>query len=201
MTQHRLPARRVSRLSKVLAAGLLPGLLLSNAAGSSALAQGAAMQGGTGQGGTGGALPGLLPPPAETSTPGTANPLLPGPGAAQDKRSQRGMERRIQDWHDRLRITPAQEPQWSAFATAMRENMQRMQAMQSQRRQGAATATALEDIRTYARDTQAHAADVQRLVGPFEALYNSLSPEQRQAADQAFRRFEERGGRNRRRLG
>lgn len=180
MTQHHPRIRRPA-----LAAALAMSFLAAGAAGgpTPASAQGAGP----------GTMPGLLPPPAETSQ-GPGNAGAGNPAVAQDRRSRSGMERRIQDWHDRLRITPAQEPQWSAFAGAMRENMQHMRAMQAEQRQAAGTASALDDIRNYAHATQAHAQDVQRLVAPFEALYNVLSPEQRQAADQAFRRFEERGG-------
>lgn len=130
------------------------------------------------------------------ASPAPSAPALP----SSDRRAQR-VERRVRDWHDRLRITPAQEGQWSAFATVMRENMQRMEAMHAEQRQAAATMTALDDMRSYARVTQAHADEIQRLIGPFEALYNSLSPEQRQIADQAFRSFQEREERGRRRRG
>ena len=89
-----------------------------------------------------------------------------------------------------MAITPAQEPLWSAFATVMRENASRMERAYDQRHATATKASALEDMRGYAEMSRLHADNVQRLVGPFEALYQSMSPEQRAAADKTFQQFQ-----------
>ncbi len=45
-------------------------------------------------------------------------------------------------------------------------------------------------LRAYAATVQGHAADMQRLVPAFDALYATMTPDQRAAADRVFQQFE-----------
>jgi hypothetical protein len=108
------------------------------------------------------------------------------------KQIANSVERHIAELQRRLKITPAQQPQWDAFAAVMRDNAIHSDRLYKARAE-AANVTALEDLRTYASIAQAHADDVQRLVPAFEALYQTLTPEQQRTADAAFREFEKRG--------
>jgi len=86
-----------------------------------------------------------------------------------------------------LGITPAQQPQWRAFTSVMRENAQNQEALHA----GAPVATSATDtLRAYAAKIQGHAADLERLIPPFDELYATMSPNQRAAADRVFQQFE-----------
>jgi protein CpxP len=132
--------------------------------------------------------------PSNEPAPGTppSTQAQPAPMTPQGKRLETRVERHIAELHRRLQITAQEEPQWSAFAQIMRENAARMdQAFQARAQQGP-NMNAVEDLRTYAAVVQAHAEGMQRLVPAFEALYNSLTPQQQKTADQVFRDFEQR---------
>ncbi len=89
--------------------------------------------------------------------------------------------------HDTFKITPAQEPQWQAVAKVMRENAEELAGLTKTRSEHAATASALDDLKSYAEISAAHAMGTQRLIPAFAALYDGMSAEQKQAADTEFR--------------
>jgi phage shock protein A len=97
------------------------------------------------------------------------------------------VDERIASLHQQLKITPAQEPQWKAFADTMRKNGEQMDTLYQQRAQAPATQSALENMRQYAAIAQAHADGMQKLVTAFEPLYTSMSADQKKVADTAFR--------------
>jgi periplasmic protein CpxP/Spy len=47
--------------------------------------------------------------------------------------------------------------------------------------------TALQDMQSYTHLADVHAEDMHRLTATFEQLYNSMTPQQRQNADEVFR--------------
>ena len=97
------------------------------------------------------------------------------------------LDLRIKDLHARLKITPAQEPQWTAFTNVMRANATRMGEMyQSGNPQ---TMTAMDTLRHYAKIAQAHSEEITNLVAPFKALYDSMTPGQQKIADEALHSF------------
>src|SRR6516225_2602315 len=112
-------------------------------------------------------------------------PALP-PGGPIER-----VEIRISDLHEKLRITPAQEPQFKAYADVMRSNAQAMQALLQQEVQDA-EATAVNVLRSYERLTATHAEAMTKLVPIFETLYISLSEEQKKVADKIFQPIEQR---------
>ncbi len=99
------------------------------------------------------------------------------------------VERQIASLQRRLRITPAQQPQWDAFTGVMRDNGRRQEAAAA-RAARPLTLTAPNDLRAHAAAAQAQADSMARLVPAFDAPYAALSPDQRAAADQVFRQFE-----------
>lgn len=132
------------------------------------------------------ALPAPTPAPAAgAGALGTqgGNPELTG------QRAQARVEQHIAELRKRLAITPAQQPQWDAFSAVMRQNAQEMERNHNDR-QARRSLTAVEDMRGYATITKLHADSVSRLVPPFEALYTSMSPEQKAAADKTFQNFQ-----------
>jgi hypothetical protein len=94
------------------------------------------------------------------------------------------VEANISILHQRLQIAPAQEGQFAAVANAMRENA-RAEASAPQQTQ--AGATAVDDLRAYIRYSEVELAGLKKMLPALEALYATLSPTQKRAADAAFR--------------
>ncbi|HUH85331.1 MAG TPA: Spy/CpxP family protein refolding chaperone [Stellaceae bacterium] len=97
------------------------------------------------------------------------------------------VEDRIKSLHDQLKITSAQEPQWDAVAQAMRDGAQAMEAAIKQRVE-ARGASAVDELKAYEAIADAHAQSVQKMIPPFQALYDSLSDDQKKTADTLFAR-------------
>jgi hypothetical protein len=103
---------------------------------------------------------------------------------AQPGQPRQNVEASISELHQRLQITPAQEAQFGAVASVIRENA-RAEATAPQ--QPSANATAVDDLRAYIRYSEVELAGLKRLLPALDALYAILSPPQRQAANVAFR--------------
>ncbi len=115
----------------------------------------------------------------------------PANGAARaDRGGLAPVERHIAGLQRRLKITPAQQPQWDAFTAVMRQNATHMETLQRDRAAKVASMTAPEDMRSYAEVARAHAEDLQRLVPAFDEVYASMTPEQKAIADKTFHEFQ-----------
>jgi hypothetical protein len=97
------------------------------------------------------------------------------------------VEQHIKQLHDQLGITAAQEPQWAQYAEVMRDNAARMDPLFAARRKDVATMTAVDNMRSYADLTQAHADSMAKLATAFQALYDSFPDQQKKLADSVFR--------------
>jgi hypothetical protein len=122
-------------------------------------------------------------------TPAPASTTAPTATAAAIQKRDTMVERRITQLHADLNITAQQQPQFDAFANAMRQNASEMDQFQADHASVTASGSAVDLLKTYASFTQMHAQEVQNLVGPFSALYDALSPEQKRVADRSFRTF------------
>jgi protein CpxP len=94
------------------------------------------------------------------------------------------VEANIASLHQRLQITPAQEPQFNAVANVMRQNAR---AEASIPQQPPPNATAVDDLRAFIRYSEVELDGYKRLLPVLEALYATLSPAQRQTANAVFR--------------
>lgn len=97
------------------------------------------------------------------------------------------VEARIKQLHTQLGITPAQQPQWDQFAQVMRDNAGDMDRVLAERTQQFPSMNAVEDMQSYERVAEAHVQHLKKLMPAFQTLYDSMSPEQKQKADQVFR--------------
>ncbi len=130
---------------------------------------------------------------AATSTGATSNgappagapPAAIAPHAAAH--SPAAVEQRIQHLHAQLRITPQEQSQWDAFAQIMRQNADNMRTAIDQRGSQMGSMDAAQNMQSYAQLAQVHAQDMQQMAATFQALYQDMTPEQRQNADQLFR--------------
>ena len=102
---------------------------------------------------------------------------------AQPAQPRQNVEANISELHQKLQITPPQEPQFSAVANVMRDNA-RLEASVSQ---PTANATAVDDLRVYIKYSELELAGLKKMLPPLEALYATLSPAQKKAADAIFR--------------
>jgi periplasmic protein CpxP/Spy len=92
------------------------------------------------------------------------------------------VEANIAQLHQRLAITPAQEPQFNALADIMRQNARIMPSAPPP-----ANGSAVEGLRLAIQYGEQELDGMKRLLPALRALYARLSPAQRQAADQVFR--------------
>jgi hypothetical protein len=102
---------------------------------------------------------------------------------AQPTQPRQNVEANISELHQKLQITAAQEPQFGAVANVMRDNAR----LEASVPQPAANATAVDDLRVYIKYSELELAGLKKMLPPLEALYATLSPAQKKAADAIFR--------------
>jgi len=109
---------------------------------------------------------------------------VPPPPAGQPKQQGQppSVDAVISRWHQQLKITPAQESAFNALATIVRSNAK---AAQSQPAPGQ-NMTAVDGLRFTIQAMQTEAAGLQRLLPALEALYGTLSDQQKQTANKVF---------------
>jgi periplasmic protein CpxP/Spy len=107
--------------------------------------------------------------------------------ATQHDNERAGIDALIDHLHDSLKITAEQEPLWRGVTKVMRENAETMSRLAQERAEHAQTATALDNLKSYAEISESHAAGSRRMIPVFEGLYDSMSPEQKKEADAEFR--------------
>jgi Spy/CpxP family protein refolding chaperone len=126
--------------------------------------------------------------PSGTQTTQATPAPAPAPSATPAKPRRTPTDRvelRIKQLHSELKITPEQEPQFDAVAQAMREDAKGMEDAIAQRRE-AKSMTAVDDLKAYQAIADAHAQGLQKLIPAFQALYDTMSPEQKKNADAVF---------------
>ncbi len=119
--------------------------------------------------------------PATAQTSPLAVHAVPG------KSAQERVERRIQQLHAQLHITPAEQSQWDKFAQVMHENARDMDQAFMQRAAQFQSMNAVQNMQSYEKIAEARAQHLQKLVSAFQELYNALPDQQKQLADQTFR--------------
>ena len=96
------------------------------------------------------------------------------------------IEKRIDQLHDKLRITAAEEPLWADVAQAMRDNGQLIQSRMAERSAKLKTMTAVEDLKSYQAVADEHSESLRRLIPAFEKLYAGMPADQQKRADLVF---------------
>lgn len=99
----------------------------------------------------------------------------------------RHIEGRIAFLHAELKITPAQKAQWDKVAEVMRENAKSDTALYEQARaERASKPDALARMNSRVKFSEARLANTKKFLEAFTPLYQSLSDEQKQTADDLF---------------
>ncbi len=104
-------------------------------------------------------------------------------------------EQRITNMHASLGITAPQETQWKLVAKVMRDNAVEMDKLTQQRIDQERDMTAVDDLKSYAVITDAHADGLKRLIPVFAKLYTGMSDVQKKKSDTLFRHGEDENGR------
>ncbi|PKN19169.1 MAG: hypothetical protein CVU71_10140 [Deltaproteobacteria bacterium HGW-Deltaproteobacteria-6] len=120
-----------------------------------------------------------------------ANVSYAGPDDSESKTAVKlslteRMDAHLSMLHTKLQITKAQEDQWQKFARVMLENNKTMQDLQEKRQKEVRLMTALDDLKSYSEIADAHAGGLKKFIPAFEALYNSMTDEQKRNADSLF---------------
>jgi len=103
-----------------------------------------------------------------------------------DARRDDAVEKHIKELHVKLKITPAEESQWNEVAATMRENAKDLDLAIDKRDAAVATATAIDNLNSYADIAQAHANGVKKLASAFSGLYSVMSDDQKKEANEVF---------------
>lgn len=117
------------------------------------------------------------PPSPDASTPA----MMKG-----DAKRDMEVERHIKDLRAKLKITPAEESQWTTVVQTMHDNANELDKAIDKRKAIANNATAIDDLNAYGDIAQAHADGVKKLSTAFSPLYASMSDDQKQVADDLF---------------
>jgi len=96
-------------------------------------------------------------------------------------------EARIKELQDALKITAAQEELWNNLTKVMRENAKDMDAIAKERSEGSKTMNAVEHMKLHSQITELQSNQLKKFIPPFEALYSSMSDEQKKVTDTLFR--------------
>ena len=116
--------------------------------------------------------------------------LAATPVIAADDPGQTRVETRIKDMHAKLKITAAEEEQWTKVADVMRDNAKKMDELNGARAANAKTMTAVDDLKSYGQVVDVHADQIKKFAAAFEPLYASMSDAQKAEADTLFRHGE-----------
>ena len=96
-------------------------------------------------------------------------------------------ESRIKQLHSMLKITEAQKELWNNVTVVMRENAAELDAMSKDKSEVTKTMNAVESLKFHSQITEAHLAQQKKLIPVFEALYTSMSDDQKTITDAVFR--------------
>jgi protein CpxP len=133
----------------------------------------------------------LAAPASAQTAPAQPSAAQPAPAASAATHAKRSpvdrVEARITQLHKQLKITAAQQPQWDALAQVMRDNAQQMETALKARAQTVSTGSAVDDLHSYEAIADAHADGLKKFVPAFEALYATMSDDQKKTTDAVFR--------------
>ena len=115
-----------------------------------------------------------------------------GSPAANSYSTPERVEARITELHTKLGIVAAQETLWTNLTDTMRDNAQAIEEASTAREKSLKSMTVMDDLKSYEALASAHAEGLHKLVAAFGPLYDSMSVEQRAAADKEFQGYRER---------
>ena len=139
-----------------------------------------------------------VPPAATPAVPQAAStasvpPELPASGTKPRKshgqetsHASRGMSGYLAALHQELKITPAEEPLWTTFATSMKDSAAQLGEAYRQRREQLPTMNALADMNSFIGLEQMRLDGLKKSSSAFAALYQTMPADQQKVADTIF---------------
>lgn len=109
------------------------------------------------------------------------------PAATTETSAVDRTEARIKQLHGALKITEEQEKLWNNLTQVMRENAKDMDTLTKDNAQKIKTMNAVEHFKFHSQITEAQLGQQKKFIPPFEALYASMSDEQKKITDTIFR--------------
>ena len=100
---------------------------------------------------------------AESPNPAMASPAMANADAKRDAK----VDKHIKDLRGKLKITSAEESQWNVVAEAMRDNAQSLDRAIDGRDASVTSATAIDNLNSYADIAQVHATTSRSWRAPF----------------------------------
>ena len=95
-------------------------------------------------------------------------------------------EAQIKQLQGTLNITAAQQELWNNLTAVMRENAKDMEAFTKERAGNTKPMNAVEHLKFHSKITETHLDQLEKLIPPFEAFYNSLTDQQKNITDAIF---------------
>ncbi|MDD2900687.1 MAG: Spy/CpxP family protein refolding chaperone [Desulfuromonadaceae bacterium] len=92
-------------------------------------------------------------------------------------------EARIKLLQDALKITDSQKESWDTLTQVMRENARVMDALRKDRATVKSTMNAIERLKFHSQISEIQLDQLKKLIPAFEALYVSMSDEQKASTD------------------
>jgi LTXXQ motif family protein len=94
---------------------------------------------------------------------------------------------RIKSLHDRLRITPEQEPLWDTIAQTIHDNTRNIVPLLRERLRSTTNGSALDVLHAYEALGEHRLDSLNKFIAGFDPLYASLSESQKKIADAILR--------------
>lgn len=96
-------------------------------------------------------------------------------------------EARIKLLRSTLKITDTQQVLWNNLTQVMRENAKELDTMSKDKAEMTKSMNALESMKLHSQITEFRLEQQKKLIPAFEALYTSMSDEQKNVTDNVFR--------------
>jgi protein CpxP len=114
----------------------------------------------------------------------------PPAAAAATSTKPETVEQRIVTLKAALKVTPEQEPKWTAVAQAMRDSSVQMEKLVATKRAiPPEKTTAVDDLKTYQEFTEVRLDGLKKVNSTFKSLYDSMPAEQKKNADMVFEKY------------
>ncbi|HZX86842.1 MAG TPA: Spy/CpxP family protein refolding chaperone [Reyranella sp.] len=128
--------------------------------------------------------------PAWAQTADSKDSKTPPAAAAATSTKPETVEQRIVSLKAALKITPDQEPKWTAVAQAMRDSSVQMEKLVATKRAiPPEKTTAVDDLKTYQEFTEVRLDGLKKVNSTFKSLYDSMPAEQKKNADMVFEKY------------
>jgi periplasmic protein CpxP/Spy len=139
---------------------------------------------------TGAALLAGAVAPTWAQTADSKDSKMPPAAAAATSTKPETVEQRILTLKAALKVTPEQEPKWTAVAQAMRDSSVQMEKLVATKRAiPPEKTTAVDDLKTYQEFTEVRLEGLKKVNSSFKSLYDSMTAEQKKNADMVFEKY------------